>query len=250
MKKTIVGAAALAVLLSLSGAVFAKESQAEIPNLRKEVVRLKYVKARAIVSLLYDTFVGPGGRIKSSPDLPDVLIVSDTPENVAKILAAIKEIDVKPADVLFTAHLFLGSETDEKTDAELQNDPVIKELRKLLRYKGYTLLDTTLLRGVDRERSELSLGRKAEFMLFLQPEVAKEKPQDSIKIDLRLRHWADDRLALADPSGKLALPLRQGKDLIASSINLKSGDKTVVGVSRLDGGDKGLILILSAKVVD
>jgi hypothetical protein len=38
--------------------------------------------------------------------------------------------------------------------------------------------------------------------------------------------------------------------LIESALNIKSGDRTVVGVSKLDGGDKGLILIISAKIVD
>ena len=38
--------------------------------------------------------------------------------------------------------------------------------------------------------------------------------------------------------------------LIESALNIKSGDRTVVGVSKLDGGDKGLILIISAKIVE
>jgi hypothetical protein len=38
--------------------------------------------------------------------------------------------------------------------------------------------------------------------------------------------------------------------LIETSLNIKSGDRTVVGVSKLDGGDKGLILIISGKIVD
>jgi hypothetical protein len=39
-------------------------------------------------------------------------------------------------------------------------------------------------------------------------------------------------------------------DLIGTTLNIKPGDKTVVGVSKLDGGDKGLILIISGKIVD
>jgi hypothetical protein len=39
-------------------------------------------------------------------------------------------------------------------------------------------------------------------------------------------------------------------DLIATTLNIKSGDKTVVGVSKLDGGGKGLILIISGEIVD
>ena len=38
--------------------------------------------------------------------------------------------------------------------------------------------------------------------------------------------------------------------LIESALNIKSGERTVVGVSKLDGGDKGLILIISGKVID
>ncbi len=246
MKKTIIAATALAVLLTVTGAGLAQEPQEETQSLRKEVVRLKYVKAHAISPLLW-MFVGRGGNIQSNPALPDILTIRDTPENVAKILAAIKEIDVKPSDVLFTVHLILGSETDGKTDPELQNDPIISELRKLLRYKGYTLLDTTFIRGVDREASELVLGRKADFWLGLRPEVAKGKPQDFIKIGLRLRQTSGVSQDPEMKAGPMSIP---PKDLIASHVNLRSGDKTVVGVSKLDGGDKGLILIISAKVVD
>jgi hypothetical protein len=39
-------------------------------------------------------------------------------------------------------------------------------------------------------------------------------------------------------------------DLIGTTLNLKPGDKTVVGVSKLDGGGKGLILIISGKIVE
>jgi hypothetical protein len=38
--------------------------------------------------------------------------------------------------------------------------------------------------------------------------------------------------------------------LIESTLNIKSGDRTVVGVSKLDGGGQGLILIISGKVID
>ncbi len=45
-------------------------------------------------------------------------------------------------------------------------------------------------------------------------------------------------------------PIANVATLIESTLNIKSGDRTVVGVSKLDGGDKGLILIISAKIVD
>jgi hypothetical protein len=245
MKKATVAILGLAFLLILTVGASAQESQ-DAKALRKEVVRLKYVRAEAVRPLLY-TFLGRGGQIQSNSNIPDVITISDTPENVEKILAAIREIDVKPADILFTVQLVLGSETDDTTDSELARDPIIRELRGLLRYRGYTLLDATLLRGVDEAPSEVVMGRKADFELYLRPVVAKEKPQDSIRIELRLRQNTTEVVKNAE--GK-EVTRTNNKDLIRSNLNIKSGDRTVVGVSKLDGGDKGLILIISGKVVE
>ena len=246
MKKTLSVILGMALLMTLTGIAFAQQAKEEEVPLRKEVVRLKYVSAAALRPLLY-TYVGRGGHIQSNESIPDVITISDRPENVEKILAAIREIDIKPADLLFTVQLVLGSETDDTTDPKLQKDPIIRELRQLLRYKGYTLLDTSLLRAIDEMPSEVVMGRKADFELYLRPVVAGEEPQDSIKIELRLRYHA--REAWKDADGK-DVHLTQNKDLIRSFLNIKSGDRTVVGVSKLDGGDKGLILIISGKIVE
>ncbi len=248
MKKTTIVILGVALLLTFAVAASAQESKGDEAGFRKEVVRLKYVLAQAIQPLLY-TFVGRGGQIQSVQNIPDVITISDAPENVERILAAIREIDIKPADVLFTVQLVLGSETEDQTDPELQKDPVIRELRGLLRYKGYTLLDTSLLRGIDGAPSEVVMGREADFELSLRPVVAQEEPQDSIRIELRLRQ-NNVATATFETDGKTIPVQRVSKDLIRSNLNIKSGDRTVVGVSKLDGGDKGLILIISGKVVD
>ena len=222
----------------------------EAKSLRKEIVKLKYVRAQDIQNLLY-TYVGRDGRIQFNPNMPSVLAVSDTPENVEKILAAIREIDVKPADVLYTVQLVLGSEADAATDAELKADPVIREIGKLLRYKGYTLLDSTLVRTVNMENGDVRFGPKAEFELALRPEVTGDARTPVVMTQVRLRQTVRV-LAKAKPEGA---ETSQGQaanavTLIESALNIKSGDRTVVGVSKLDGGDKGLILIISAKIVE
>lgn len=259
MKKGMIALLALAFTLAVVAPALAEDpagpaaqdQKTATQNLRKEIVKLKYVRAQDIQNLLY-TFIGPKGRIQFNPDLPSLLSVSDVPENVEKILAAIREIDVKPADVLFTVQLVLGSETDATTDAELQNDPVIKELRKLLRYKGYTLLDSSLLRVVNRERASVVLGPKAEFNLALMPDVAGDLKAPVIKTELRLRQTIQMVKSTAIVGGKETdfQTSAQVTTPIESTLNIKSGERTVVGVSKLDGGDKGLILIISAKIVD
>jgi hypothetical protein len=223
----------------------AKEMQSlrnEMQNLRKELVKLKYVRAQDIQNILY-SYTSQIGHISFNPNMPAVLTISDTPENVEKMLAAIREIDVKPADVLYTVQLVMGSEEDAATDAELKGDPVIKELGKLLRYKGYTLLDATLVRAVNRGSAEVKFGPKAEFELYLRPDVVGEIKAPVIKSEVRLRRV--ERLGSYQDK-----PLIDVDTLIDSTLNVKSGDRTVVGVSKLDGGGKGLILIISAKIVD
>ncbi|MBE3112849.1 MAG: hypothetical protein IMZ46_20450 [Acidobacteria bacterium] len=249
MKKGMVALLALAFMMAIVLPVFAEDvtqdQKAEPKNLRKEIVKLKYVRAQDVQNVLY-TFLSPDGRIQFNSNMPTVLAVSDTPENVEKILAAIREIDIKPADILFTVQLILGSEADAATDAELQNDPVVKELRKLLRYKGYTLLDATLIRVVNRERAIVVLGPKADFDFMLGPDVAGDAKAPVIKTEVRLRQ-------ITKPNTPGAIQGATGPsytDLIMTSLNIKSGDRTVVGVSKLDGGDKGLILIISGKIVD
>ena len=250
MKKGILVFLALAFSLALVLPVFAEDvtqdQKAEPKNLRKEIVKLKYVRAQDISSLLR-TYVSRDGYIQSNPNLPSVLAIGDTPENVEKILAVVKELDVKPADVLFTVQLVLGSEADAQTDGDLQADSIIKELRKLLRYKGYTLLDSTLVRVINRERASVVLGPKAEFEFVLKPDVAGDAKAPVIKTEVRLVQV----IRAASPETatmKAAQPIVN--TLIETSLNIKSGDRTVVGVSKLDGGDKGLILIISGKIVD
>jgi hypothetical protein len=250
MKKGMFALLALAFMLTIVPPALAEDppgapalgQNAETKDLRTEIVKLKYVRAQDIQTLLY-AYVSRDGHINFNNNMPMVLSVSDTPENVEKILAAIRELDVKPADVLYTVQLVLGSEADAATDAELQNDPVVRELRKLLRFKGYTVLDATLVRAVNRENARIKFGPKAEFELDLRPEVAGESKAPVIKTDIQLERIEQLGFAADKPITNVAT-------LIRSTLNIKSGERTVVGVSKLDGGDKGLILIISAKIVE
>ncbi len=254
MKKTMIAVIALAFTMALVGPALAEDPAAapaqaqnvEAKTLRKEIVKLKYVRAQDIQNLLY-AYVSREGHIQHNPNMPSILSVSDTPENVERILAAIREIDVKPADVLYTVQLVLGSETDATTDPGLRNDPIVKELGGFLRYKGYTLLDATLVRTVNRDNAEVNFGPKAEFELALRPEVAGDGKAPVIKTQVRLRQIARRAISASEtmkPTDPVVVTL------IESTLNVKSGDRTVVGVSKLDGGDKGLILIISAKIVE
>lgn len=246
MKKKLLVGMVVVFCLALAAAAFAGEredGQAKPePQMRKEMVKLKYVHARDAVQLL-NAYTSRGGRISMSMDAnrTDILVLNDTPEIVEKMLSLIKEIDIKPAELQFTVQIVLGSEAgDDKfvADEALKNDPVIRELRGVLKYKNFSQLDGTVMRTLESENAQVVLGKNGEYEITLSPKYIRDDKADSIQVQIRLRK--------IDISGNI--PSKPSLDLISTSLMLKPGEKTVVGVSRSDA-DKGLILIISGKVM-
>jgi hypothetical protein len=245
MKKTGILMIAMFVLWGTLSPVYAQQEKTKAPELKREMVRLKYIRAQEVQSLLRP-YQNPWGQISWNPSNDSLLVISDTPETLSKILAVIKEIDVKPVDLLFTVQLVLGSEAgDSKTDEVLQNDPLIAELKKLLRYKSFTLLDSNLIRTLNLGEAEVSLGRDTEIDLVLRPRFIQEEKDRLIQVGVRLSRFDE----VIQTSAQDKNPVR-ATILIDTQLTMKSGEKTVVGVSKLNGGDKGLILILSGKVIE
>ncbi|MBN2207327.1 MAG: hypothetical protein JW742_07970, partial [Candidatus Aminicenantes bacterium] len=75
---------------------------------KKEIVHLKYLRAGQVEELIHP-YMSRMGRIAADARGDKLMVVSDFPEFVDKLLAVIKEIDVKPADIVITAQLVVGS---------------------------------------------------------------------------------------------------------------------------------------------
>jgi len=226
------------------------------PSWRQEMIKLKFTTAEDIRWLLY-SYLSPTGRIFTAKNLPDVLTIADFSENVEKALAAIKQIDVKPADFLFTVQVILASEDESKVDPELQADPMIRELRQLLRYQGFILMDTAVIRGVDQQLSSIILGDAAQFSLQVKGKVARGQTPEIIQTEVLLFQIREKKAtegSVISPNMPEVSPkiiwVSVNKNLLQSHLNIKSGERSVVGVSRLDGGEKGLILIISGKILE
>jgi len=252
MKKGILVFVVLAFALAVAAPIFAEDAAQEKgepkapPQLRKELVQLKYLRSGGALYNFIQTYLSRDGRTTGGPT-DRVVVISDYPENVEKVLQALRQIDVKPADLLFTVQLVLGSDEPEKGAEAMPNDPIIRELRNLLKYKSYSLLDTSLIRAMDYSDSEVRMGDKADFEFWIRPKVIRDEKTSLIQMELRLR-----KIQIAGPPPQATSSKVEyiTTDLIGTTLNIKSGDKTVVGVSKLDGSGKGLILIISGKVVE
>jgi hypothetical protein len=233
--------------------LFCAQQSTERLEVTKEIVKVNYIDARSAYSILMP-YMSRNGKLQLVRE-SNMLIVEDIPDIVDKVLSILKEIDVKPLDLQFTVDLILGSmskvsanvrsgeitepgEVTMSDDKELRSDPLIRELRKLLTYDAFKRLDSTLINVQDNNRSTQRLGGEGmSFRLDLQPRYIKEEKGDSIRVELSL---SSTRYKQDGSPISVAL--------IDTTISLKSGDRSVVGVSKLNGGDKALILILSGVV--
>jgi hypothetical protein len=251
MKKTLIALFALAFTMAVVMPALAEDPAQEAAakpagTIKPELLHLKYFSGGSMMPLIR-TYLSREGSVMPGPN-DKILVVRDYSENIARVRQAVAEVDVKPADLLFTVQLILGSEEQEKgAEPAASSDPIIKELRSLLKYKNYSLLDTSVMRALDQESSEVRLGEKGDFELWLKPKVVKDEKSSLIQIEVRLTQI---RMAGLPPAATSAKPEFITTGLIGTTLNIKSGDKTVVGVSKLDGTGKGLILILSAKILD
>lgn len=225
----------------LSGVIQVLHSSTETSKLRKEIVKVKYIAAQEARSVLVK-YISPKGKIQTI-HRENRLVIEDIPEVVEKLLSILEEIDVRPVDLQFNIELILGSMTLDKKmdlDKELKSDPVMRELRSLLRYKSFELLDSSIIKVQESKRSSQRIGGEGiNLELDLRPRYIKEEKGDIFQVELELTQFLDINL-----DGKIS-----SLTLIDTTLTLKSGERTVVGVSKLDGGDKALILILSGKVI-
>lgn len=247
MRKSFTVLFVLCFLAGMALNLYPSDQQKE-RELKTETVKLKYILAKQAGDILRGYETGYG-RITWNDEL-NIITIRELPEVVDKMLSIIKEIDSKPADLMFTVDLILGSMTPEAVpksikasrdvpDKELESDPVIRELKKVLGYKYYSKIDTVFIRVQDGGQSQQTVGGPGfDFELRLNPNYVKDEKEDSIQ----LRRLLLGRYVWSQ--GK-----RYYSELIETPLSLKIGERTVVGVSKLDGGENALILIISGKAI-
>lgn len=247
MKKIVVF---LLVCFVLTGVSFGLQQNIEKPKLQNVIVEVNYIDANRAIGLLrqYMSRYGKINQIRGT----NKVVIEDTPELVEKILAILKDVDVKPFDLQFDIELLLGT-TDENAKTNLvrekKNDLVLKELQNLLKYKAFTTLDSSILKVQENSRSSHRIGGKGiNLKLELNPHYIQSDNRDTFQVDLRLSQYQG-----FNPDGNERILM-----LIDTTLTLKSGEKQVVGISKLsyvpraaasEEEDTALILILSGKVL-
>jgi hypothetical protein len=215
---------------------------------------------------LLDSFqkiLGPFGiGITTSREL-GVIALSGTSDAVAAAEEVIRRFDLSPAagrgtrNLAFTAHLLVARQqagAGSALPAELT--PVIEQFRGVLAYKAYELLDTLTIRIVDDRRADTNVEGLVRW-----PQGAALPARTHLRIRNAKIVAEDDKgrsIQIPSVMVKVELPItvsHEGKQVveyratsIETGLDIREGQKVVVGKASFDGTNDALILVLKAEV--
>lgn len=111
-----------------------------------KIFEIKYVQPYALRQAL-SMF-----RASMNPDFNSRILAIKAPKEIMPAIEdAIKRLDVPTPrkDAELTVFILMGSDQPESTALPAGLQPVVNELKKVLAYKGYQLIDTLMARGGD-----------------------------------------------------------------------------------------------------
>lgn len=269
------GLTLLALLFALLAPAMAQETKkgeaaAAVSTRPKDWVT-KVIPVKRVDMSSFLALIKPLGVEVAQSGAFQALIVTGPPEAVAAAEVLIKQYDVPtPAakNVELTAYLLVAMPQpaqQENTPKEL--DGVIKQLRSLFAYQGYRALDTLVVRSRQGQGANLtSLGPSssagsadqkppATYTLNIQSIGIAQNNKDNV-ISLRtLRLSArvptsPSTATAAVTSGSIYTGFLYADAGFTTDIDIREGQKVVVGKAGIGSTGEALILVVTAKVVD
>ena len=221
------------------------------------VFQLKYVSPQSFSNLL-----GPFGgmRISVVEQMKTITIHGNTTALLTEVEKLVQRFDVPPPpvqniDVTIYLMSALGQPAAGAVPPELEG--VVKQLKSTFSYKGYQLIDTQVIRvragqggeasGVVDSSSPITGAKTISQVKFKSASVSTDEKGRAIRIDnLKVG------LRVPIPSGPGNKP--DGFQYLDTGINtdvdIREGQKVVVGKANMDGSDRASIVVLTAKVVE
>lgn len=126
--------------------------------------------------------------------------------------------------------------------------PAIDDIRRFLPFKGFHLLDTTLLRSNGRGQALMRGPGQTEYLVaFMFRGGASVEKLMIDELIVEDRTFQPPPAAPTGRSGLAEAPApRAPSSVLRTSFAAEPGKTVVVGSSRLDGGDKALIVLFTA----
>jgi len=208
----------------------------------QRLVTLKYADPQSVAGLLrnFGVDIQVDSRMK-------VIALSGNRNRVTTAEDAIKQLDVPAAgqkDIDLTVYFVVGSDQANVTGSPIPKelDSTVATLKSTFPFKNYVMLDVLSLRtrsGVGANASgQLSGGRLTTFNVRL---ASLDGDGSMIRLD-------NLKAGLRTPSGTGEKAVYIDTGINTDVVDVKEGQKLVVGRSSLNGPDTALFLVLIAKV--
>jgi hypothetical protein len=228
----------------------AKKQQDSVPAKEETVSKVFEIKYRE-PSTFSQLLAQSGAKVTWAQGLK-ALAVTGQPAVVDAVGEAIKRFDVPVKNAELTAYLLSATQKAGQTDAVPKDlEAVVRQLRSLFTYQGFRVLDTMVARTREGQSLEMnSTGpgdgtapaatqTTATYRLALRSvSVTPDGKEHLIKLDSL-------RFSARVPSGNLFSDTGINTDL-----DVREGQKVVVGKTGVGNSGDALILVVTAKIVE
>ncbi len=236
----------LLITLLCSAALFAQEQVSR-------VVQLRHIPPGSVQVVL--SVLSAGKVIVQSDPNAKYVAMHGPLELVDAMEAAIKKLDVPaPAakNIELTFHMLLASPQGDSPAVSPELVGVVQQLRNVFGLKSVRVLETAVLRGRDGNGGQtngiLSPPTKVDAHAIyelrysrMQGSVGDKGP--NIRID-NLRFSA--KLPVANAAGGI----QYSEASMTTDVDIREGQKVVVGKTSIDSASQSIFLVVTAKVVD
>ena len=220
-------------------------AQFEQPERVQRLITLKYADAQSVGKLL-QVF----GLDSIQPDIHlKVISFSGSKARVASAEEAIKQLDVPSAaqkNIELTVYFVVGTDQEKSAGnaipAELQ--PVVTQLKTAFPFKTYALLNVLSLRARSGSGAETSGQLNGADRLSTFKVQSASVDGDGSNIRLEHLHAGVRNLI---GSGEKSTYVDTG--ISTDVVDVKEGQKLVIGRSSLEGPQKALFLVLVANII-
>lgn len=216
------------------------------------VLMMKYINPERAIPVLS---VLAGKQVRWQADSQMKLIVMSGPGELVKALEeAIQKLDVPPPvekNVELTFYMLLASAQPEGTVVPPDLNGVAAQLRNVFGFKSLRVLETSVLRGREGRQLEAKglvatsskLAETAPYVISAKAvAVTVGEKGATIRLD-GLRFNA--QFPVGSPSAIQFQPVS-----ISTDLDVREGQKVVVGKASIDAAAQSIFLVVTAKVVD
>ena len=211
--------------------------EAEERDWETKIFQIKFVdpnELRAALSMFRSNISYAGGGLR-------VLAIRAPKEIMPAIEDAIKRLDVPSPrrEAELTIFILLaGDQVDSANPVPSSLQPVVNQLKGVLSYKGYQLVDTLITRATDTRGTPAIL--KGTVMMGSQ----QANYNFSARFRVENRDGKTSTLQLSDMNFRFQ-PAGLAELTVAADVDVPQGQQVVVGKATM--GDKAIILVMTSK---